>query len=152
MFGATTSSAQTVYLPHRGINTYNFQTMVYLKYVNHGRVRRAAIFIVGCTWFCQHTCISWRCFDRLVISTCTLLPSRWAQWVGQPTRARRQAKPGLSGKAFLYQTRLATTGYREELEFQRTHTLCALSMHFQQSCTCSNNCTAVAGVLHCTHL
>ena len=39
-----------------------------------------------------------------------------------------------------------------KLEFQRTHTLCALSMHFQQSCMCSNNCTAVAGVLHCTRL
>ena len=36
-------------------------------------------------------------------------------------------------------------------EFQRTHTLCALSMYFQSTaCMCSNNYTAVAGVLHCT--
>ena len=48
----------------------------------------------------------------------TLLPCRWAQWVGQSTR--RQAKPGLSSKAFLYQTLvLATIRYGEE---QRTET------------------------------
>ena len=48
-----------------------------------------------------------------MICTCTLLPCRWAQWVRQPTCW--QVKPGLSSKAFLYQTLvLATIGYREE--------------------------------------
>ena len=39
-----------------------------------------------------------------------------------------------------------------KLEFQRTHTLCALSMHFQQSTACAAiyDCTAVKLLVFCT--
>ena len=94
----------TVCLPHHDINAkswYNFQTMVQHVKTN-GRLCRA-IFIIGCTWFCQH--ISWRCFNRLVICTCTLMPCRWAQRVGQPTCLA--SAPGAQGVGLMREKKRA---------------------------------------------
>ena len=42
---------------------------------------------------------------------------------------------------------------RSKLEFQRTHTLCALSMHaLSEYCTCSDTALQFAEVLHCMRL
>ena len=38
---------------------------------------------------------------------------------------------------------------KERNKSSKEHTLCALTIHFQSTaCTCSNDYTAVAGVLH----
>ena len=51
---------------------------------------------------------------------------------------------------------LTTNSYRQHINWTRvpknTYPVCADEHTLSEYCTCSNNCAAVAGVLHCTRL